>query len=44
VRINDRMPGYKNRVIDLSFGAAKQLDMISDGIVEVKIEIIQLGK
>lgn len=44
VRINDRMPGYKNRVIDLSFGAAKQLDMIKDGIVEVKIEIVQLGK
>jgi rare lipoprotein A len=43
VRINDRMPDFKNRIIDLSYGAAKQLDMIQDGIVEVKMEILRLG-
>lgn len=44
VRVNDRMPSFKNRVIDLSYGAAKELDMIQDGIVEVKIEIIEIRK
>jgi rare lipoprotein A len=37
VRVNDRMPDFKNRIIDLSFAAAKKLDMISEGTVEVKI-------
>lgn len=41
VRINDRMPNFKNRIIDLSYGAAKYLDMINDGIIEVKLEIIK---
>ncbi len=44
VRINDRMPDFKNRIIDLSYEAAKQIDMLLDGIVEVKIEIIELEK
>ncbi|MBS4034345.1 MAG: septal ring lytic transglycosylase RlpA family protein [Ignavibacterium sp.] len=43
VRINDRMPDFKNRVIDLSYGAAIKLDMIRDGIVEVKVEILETG-
>ncbi|MEP0862788.1 MAG: septal ring lytic transglycosylase RlpA family protein [Ignavibacterium sp.] len=42
VRINDRMPDFKGRVIDLSLAAAKKIDMISDGTVEVKI--YKLGK
>lgn len=42
VRVNDRMPNFKGRVIDLSFAAAKKLDMISDGTVEVKI--YKIGK
>lgn len=37
VRVNDRMPDFKSRVIDLSLAAAKKLDMISKGTVEVKI-------
>lgn len=37
VRINDRMPDFKNRIIDLSLAAAKKLEMISEGTVEVKI-------
>lgn len=43
VRINDRMPDFKNRIIDLSYGAAIKLDMISDGIVEVRVEILEAG-
>lgn len=44
VRINDRMPEFKNRLIDLSYGAAKEISMIKDGTAKVKIEIIRLGK
>lgn len=40
VRVNDRMPSFKGRVIDLSLAAAKKIDMVSDGIVEVKIYIV----
>ena len=39
VRINDRGPFKDNRIIDLSEGAAKELEMIEDGIVPVRIEI-----
>lgn len=38
VRINDRGPYVKDRVIDVSGAAAKKLDMQADGTVHVKIE------
>lgn len=41
VRINDRGPFVKGRIIDLSYGAAKKLGMIGDGIVPVKIRVIR---
>lgn len=44
VRVNDRMPQFKNRILDLSLAAAKKIDMISAGIQEVKIEVISWGK
>ena len=40
VRINDRGPFVKGRIIDLSRGAAKKLDMIQDGIVPVRIKVV----
>lgn len=40
VRINDRGPFVGNRILDLSYGAAKQIDMLSSGVVEVKLEKI----
>ncbi len=43
VRVNDRMPLHPERIIDLSYGAALQLDMIKDGVVKVQIEVLQLG-
>lgn len=43
VRINDRMPSFKSRIIDLSLAAAKEIDMIRDGIQEVKIEVLKWG-
>ena len=44
VRINDRMPQFKGRIIDLSFAAAKKIEMINTGIQEVKLEVIKWGK
>ena len=47
VRINDRFPVEtlrKGRIIDLSYGAAKELRMVRDGIVSVFLEIISLPK
>ena len=40
VRINDRGPRSKSRVIDLSVAAARKLDMIEAGVVKVKVEKI----
>ncbi|MBN1307271.1 MAG: septal ring lytic transglycosylase RlpA family protein [Chitinispirillaceae bacterium] len=40
VRVNDRGPLKGGRIIDLSFAAAKALDMISAGVVSVGIEIV----
>jgi rare lipoprotein A len=44
VRINDRMPQFKGRIIDLSLAAAKRIEMINTGIQEVKLEVIKWGK
>ena len=41
VRINDRGPAKKNRIIDLSYQAAKKIGMIRDGIVKVRVEVIR---
>lgn len=40
VRINDRGPFIRGRLIDLSVGAARELGMISSGVAAVKIEIL----
>jgi rare lipoprotein A len=40
VRINDRGPHVKSRIIDLSYAAAEKLDMISAGIAEVAIYVL----
>ncbi|HUG54141.1 MAG TPA: septal ring lytic transglycosylase RlpA family protein [Vicinamibacteria bacterium] len=40
VRINDRFPNHKGRVIDLSRGAAKQIGLIGPGIGRVRLEIV----
>ena len=43
VRINDRMPQFKNRIVDLSLAAANKIDMIKAGIQEVKVEVLKWG-
>ena len=41
VRINDRGPYAKGRVLDLSEAAADRLDMKGSGVAPVKIEIVE---
>ncbi|MAW74557.1 MAG: hypothetical protein CMG09_01335 [Candidatus Marinimicrobia bacterium] len=43
LRINDRGPYAKNRILDCSYGAAKKLDFLNQGTANVKIEIIEFG-
>ncbi len=38
VKINDRGPFVRGRIIDLSKAAAKQIDMIGAGVAKVKIQ------
>lgn len=40
VRINDRGPFVKGRIIDLSYAAARMLEMVEPGTARVRIELI----
>ncbi len=44
VRINDRGPFVAGRVLDLSYAAARALDALKEGVIEVKIEVLQYGE
>jgi len=44
IPINDRMPFRPDRIIDLSYGVAKALDMVIAGIVDVKVEVLKWGE
>jgi rare lipoprotein A len=41
VRVNDRGPFKKNRIIDVSYEAAKQLGFLNEGTALVKIEVVK---
>ncbi len=41
VKINDRGPFVKDRILDLSYGAARALGAISQGVIPVRIEVLQ---
>lgn len=41
VKVNDRGPFVKGRIIDLSYGAAKKIGMVEDGVARVRIEIVR---
>ena len=43
VRINDRGPFVRGRIIDLSREAARRLGMVTDGIVPVRIQVLKWG-
>lgn len=40
VRINDRGPFKKGRIIDLSYAAAKKIGMLTRGIARVRIRVV----
>ncbi|MGH6855121.1 MAG: septal ring lytic transglycosylase RlpA family protein [Aestuariivirga sp.] len=40
VRINDRGPFIRNRVIDLSLGAAKAVGLTRSGVARVKVVVV----
>ena len=40
VRVNDRGPFVKGRIVDLSYSAAKKIGMIDRGLADVKIEVL----
>jgi peptidoglycan lytic transglycosylase len=40
VRINDRFPNHKGRVIDLSKGAARAIGLIGPGTGQVRLEVV----
>ena len=40
VRVNDRGPFVKGRIVDLSVAAAKRIDMVRAGVVRVRVEPI----
>ena len=43
LRINDRGPYVKGRILDCSYGAAKKLEFVNQGTTKVKIEVIEWG-
>lgn len=40
VRINDRGPFKKGRIIDLSYGAAREVGLIQAGVSRVRVEVL----
>lgn len=41
VRINDRGPYKKNRIIDLSYAAAERIGLIGPGTAKVELEVVK---
>jgi len=44
VRINDRTPSRNKRLIDLSRRAASALGMISNGVINVQVDVLKWGE
>jgi rare lipoprotein A len=43
VRVIDRGPFKEGRIIDLSLGAAKQIDLVKTGTAKVRLEVVEWG-
>ena len=43
VRVNDRGPFKEGRIMDLSMGAAKKIDLILNGTARVRLEVLEWG-
>ena len=44
VRVTDRGPHGRGRIIDLSYGAARQLGILSQGVAVVRVERVRTNK
>lgn len=44
VKINNRGPFIKGRIVDLSHAAAKALGLLTDGVCRVKLEVVKPAK
>jgi rare lipoprotein A len=43
VKVNDRGPFKEGRIIDLSLGAAKKIDLVLSGTARVRLEVLEWG-
>ena len=43
VRVNDRGPFKEGRIMDLSMGAAEEIDLILNGTARVRLEVLEWG-
>ncbi|MFN3871325.1 MAG: septal ring lytic transglycosylase RlpA family protein [Aquificaceae bacterium] len=43
VKVIDRGPFKEERILDLSYASAKELDMIRDGVVEIEARVLRCG-
>ena len=41
VRVNDRGPFIRGRVVDVSYAAARELNLLHAGVAKVKVEVLQ---
>ena len=41
VRVNDRGPFVRGRVVDVSYAAAETLGMVGGGVAKVKLDVVQ---
>ncbi|MEM9556378.1 MAG: septal ring lytic transglycosylase RlpA family protein [Acidobacteriota bacterium] len=43
VRVNDRGPFVRGRILDLSYAAAREVRMIGPGTAKIELEVVRLG-
>ncbi len=44
VRINDRGPFVRGRILDLSYAAATELDMVRMGTAPIELRVVEMGQ
>ncbi len=40
VKVNDRGPFVRDRILDLSYGAARQLGIVGEGVAEIELKVV----
>ncbi len=44
VRINDRGPFVRGRIIDLSYAAAQEIGLVAEGVAQVELKFLSVGR